>query len=160
MLLTPNRLKVLSLLGLDETATRSSVPIHEVRDQKSIGEDLGVSHLPSQWKEKYGQPGCGVKRTILNLALKDELARQNIELHEGWILANISEYHDKVLVISEDGRSEEGSFLVGCDGIKSVTRQLVLAQHGISQGEASFTGLTQALITPPRFWIMLTVIIR
>src|SRR3954469_2848867 len=98
IMMTRNRLKVLSLLGLDEIVTRSSPHVLEIRDQKSTGEDLGVSYSPSQWKERYGQPGCGVKRSILNLALKGELERQRIEIHEGWKLANISEHRDKVVV--------------------------------------------------------------
>jgi hypothetical protein len=44
-LLTFYRLKVLSLLGLDEIVTKSAPHCTELRDQKLAGEDLGVSHL-------------------------------------------------------------------------------------------------------------------
>lgn len=146
LLLTSYRLKVLSLLGLDDIVTKSAPHCSELRDQKSTGEDLGVSYLPGRWKEKYGQPACGVKRTSLNLALKNELEREQIDLREGWHLKNIIEKEDGVVAIAVDGRIQEGSFLIGCDGIKSIVRSLVLAQHGLSQGDASFTGLTQVSV--------------
>jgi len=92
----------------------------------------------------YGQPACGVKRSVLNLALKLELAEASIELHEGWKLQEIIEKEESVVAIAADGKEVEGSFLIGCDGIKSVTRSLVLAQHDIGEGDASYTGLTQA----------------
>jgi salicylate hydroxylase len=141
--LTHCRLKVLSLLSLDEIVTNSAPFLAELRDQKSTGEDLGISHLPALWKEKYGQPGCGVKRTTLNLALKNALELEKIEIREGWKLKEIIEREDGVAAISLDGNMVEGSFLIGCDGIKSVSRSLILDQYGLSQGEASYTGLTQ-----------------
>ena len=142
-LLTSIRIKVLSLLGLDEVVTKSGPHCAELRDKKSSGEDLGVSYLPARWKEKYGQPACGVKRTTLNLALKNELESAQIVLREGWQLKDIIEKESGVVATAVDGRIEEGSFLIGCDGIKSVTRTLVLAQHGLLEEQASFTGLTQ-----------------
>lgn len=136
-------LKVLSLLGLDKIVTRGARPLEELRDEKWNGEILGFSTLPSSNQAKYGQPSCGVKRTSLNLALKDILIEQNIELREGWKLKSLIETEDKVVAISETGDRVEGSFLIGCDGIKSVIRDLILTQHGLSQGEADYTGLTQ-----------------
>jgi salicylate hydroxylase len=84
-----------------------------------------------------------VRRRTLNLALKNELEREQIELRERWQLRNIIEKENGVVAVAVDGRIEEGSFLIGCDGIKSVTRSLILAQHGLSPEDASFTGLAQ-----------------
>ena len=58
-------------------------------------------------------------------------------------LKEIIESEAQVVAIAKDGRPETGNFLIGCDGIKSVTRSLLLAQHGLSQEAASYTGLTQ-----------------
>jgi salicylate hydroxylase len=144
-----SRLKVLSLLGLDATATKAAPHLAALVDRKSTGEDLGVSHLPAEWELKYTQPACGVKRTRLNLALKEALLTANIPLYEDWKLASLTETPGSVIATSSDGRTIEGAFLLGCDGIKSVTRSLVLAQHGRSAGEAEFTGLTQTGGTSP-----------
>jgi len=105
-ILTSIRLKVLSLIGLSDVATRSGPHLQELRDESSSGDVLGVSHLPATWKEKYGQPACGVKRTTLNLALKAKLLEEKIQLHEGWVLKDIVESEDQVVAISQDGRRE------------------------------------------------------
>ena len=115
----------------------------EIRDQKSTGEDIGVTYMPSRAIQRYGQPACGVKRTTLNLALKQALSNAGIQVCEGWKLKEIIETENGVEAISEDGQREAGSFLIGCDGIKAVSRSLILAKHGVAEELASYTGLTQ-----------------
>lgn len=114
-----------------------------MHDRKSTGENLGSSQLPKDWSSKYTQPACGVKRTRLNLALKDAFLASSIPLYEDWKLASLTETTGGVIATASDGRTMEGAFLIGCDGLKSVTRSLVLAQHGRIEGDAEFTGLTQ-----------------
>lgn len=111
------------------------------------GELLGKSNVPSTFKDKYGYPAAGVLRTDLNLALKDELLSKGIPLHEGWRLRDIQETDTGVVAISADGGRVEGSFLIGCDGLKAVSRELLLSKKGISKEKPAFTGLVQ--VTPP-----------
>lgn len=134
---------MLSTIGLAEVATTAAPHLTEIRDQRFTGEDLGVTYFPSEAIERYGQPMCGVNRTRLNLALKQALASVGIPVHEGWKLKDIVETPDGVEAVSEDGRVEKASFLVGCDGIKAVSRSLILAKHGIDEELASYTGLIQ-----------------
>jgi salicylate hydroxylase len=155
-LLISIRLKVLSLIGLADIVTETGPHLLELRDETFSGDLLGISQLPATWTEKYGQPACGVRRTVLNLALKEKLIEEKIELVEGWQLKNAIESKDSVVVISQDGRQQTGSFLIGCDGIKSVTRSLVLEQHGISEGPASYTSLTQVEPHPSNALFQLT----
>lgn len=135
----------MSTIGLAELVTIAAPHLTEIRDQKSNGEDLGVTYLPMKAIERYGQPLCGVKRTTLNLALKEELENAGIQVHEGWKLKEIIESENGVEAASEDGRSEEGSFLIGCDGLKAVSRSLILAKHGISEEAETYTGLIQVI---------------
>ncbi|KAF8858840.1 monooxygenase FAD-binding protein [Acephala macrosclerotiorum] len=154
LMLMPNGLKVLSLLALSSFATESTPNLACLRDISSEGTELGGSELPATWKEKYGQPACGVKRTALNLALKDKCLAADIPVLEGWNLQNLIESKDGVTAIAKDGRQEKGLFLIGCDGIRSVTRSLVRRSHGINEEEATFTGLTQTAGTSaiPESW--------
>lgn len=146
-MLTSRRLKVLSTIGLADVATTGAPHLTEIRDQMSTGETLGMTSMPAKAVDTYGFPLCGVKRTTMNLALKEALAHAGIKVHEGWKLKDIIESEHGIEAISEDGRREEGSFLVGCDGIKAVSRSLLLAKHSIPEETASYTGLTQA--SPP-----------
>ncbi|KAE8454589.1 hypothetical protein EG329_000212 [Mollisiaceae sp. DMI_Dod_QoI] len=143
LMLFPNGLKVLSLLGLSAFATDSAPNIESLRDISSNGTDIGKTELPATWKKKYGQPACGVKRSALNLALKDACLAVGIPVFEGWKLQDITESEHSVTAIAEDGRSENGVFLIGCDGIRSATRGLILKAHGFNEEEATYTGLIQ-----------------
>ena len=100
-----------------------------------------MSYLPSEFKERYGQPGAGVKRATLNLALKNALDTLTIPVYEGWHLEKIMETEDSVVAISKDGKRMEGSFLIGCDGVKAISRNLILEQHSIQEGKPSYTGI-------------------
>lgn len=143
-----DRLKVLSLLDID--VTNSATQLEEFCDRKFTGENLGVSDLPMKFKLKYGQPACGVKRAALNLTLKDALEAANISVHEGWKLKDIIEGEDSVTAVSESNEKIKGSFLIGCDGIKAVSRLIILKNHGVDQEEASYTGLTQTAGMSPK----------
>ena len=147
-LLTLPRLKVLSEVGVAEFVTNSAPHLAQFCDRASDGTDLGVSSIPQSFVEKYGFPGCGVKRTALNLKLKEALAAAGIIVHEGWKLKEVTKTENGVIALSEDGRKVEGSFLIGCDGIKAVSRSLVLREHGASEEKAEYTRLTQASRSP------------
>ncbi|KUJ09375.1 FAD/NAD(P)-binding domain-containing protein [Mollisia scopiformis] len=144
LMLFPNGLKVLSLLGLSSLATETAPNLTCLRDISSNGTEIGDTKLPATWRAKYGQPACGVKRTALNLALKEACLDAGIPVLEGWKLKDIIETENSVTAIAEDGRMEEGAFLIGCDGIKSATRNLVLKGHGMQEEDTTFTNLTQA----------------
>lgn len=141
---------MLSLLDIGEFLTKSTTHLEELCDRKFSGENLGISDVPSKFKQKYGQPACGLKRTVLNLALKDALKAANILVCEGWKLKDIVEDEDGVTAFSESNEKVSGSFLIGCDGIKAVSRMATLKKHGIDEEEASYTGLTQTAGMSPR----------
>ena len=136
---------MLNLLQLSERILRGKDPLQEMRDINSTGETLAKSDFPSKLQGRYGQPSAGVPRAELNLMLKEELVRNGIPLHEGWRLHDIEETATGVVATSVDGQRVEGSFLVGCDGLRGTSRELLLKRKGLSQGPATFTGLTQVV---------------
>jgi len=60
------------------------------------------------------------------LLLLNELIEAGIEVHQGWALDGIEEKAHSVLAGFTNGQSYEGSFSVGCDGIKATSRAIVL----------------------------------
>ncbi|KFY80935.1 hypothetical protein V499_00268 [Pseudogymnoascus sp. VKM F-103] len=143
LMMMPNGLKILALVGLADVVTQQVPHLGELRDQTYTGKTIGVSYIPAKWQSKYSQPACGIKRTTLNLTLKNALIDADIEVHEGWKLKTILEKEDSVVAISEDGKRMEGSILIGCDGIKAMSRALLLKEHQIQPEEATYTGLMQ-----------------
>jgi salicylate hydroxylase len=143
LMLMPNGLKVLNLVDLANEIEKGATPLEGFLDCSSDGQQLGLSDLPKSFKQRYGHPAMGVRRTELNLKLKEMLQVMDIELREGWELQNFEEQPDSVTAHFKNGRSETGAFLVGCDGIKAASRKLLLAKKGATEGTPSFTGLTQ-----------------
>lgn len=141
-------------MGLADVVTQQVPHLGELRDQTYTGKTIGVSYIPAKWQSKYSQPACGIKRTTLNLTMKNALIDADIEVHEGWKLKTILEKEDSVVAISEDGKRMEGSILIGCDGIKAMSRALLLKEHQIQPEGATYTGLTQ--VEPPLLRFLLT----
>ncbi|KAK2596715.1 hypothetical protein QQS21_006230 [Conoideocrella luteorostrata] len=144
LLLAPNGLKVLSQLGpVTDRFLHNGPPIGELCDYVASGQVLGQSELPSQFAEKYGQPCVGITRTLITSWVRGYAAEMGIEIRDGWTLSGITESQDSVTAIFDNGLAETGSFLVGCDGLRSTSRRLLLNRQDVEDGQPSFTGLTQ-----------------
>ncbi|TGO13219.1 hypothetical protein BTUL_0074g00260 [Botrytis tulipae] len=143
LLLQPNGLKVLNLVGLATTVTNNRPWLQYSWDKTHTGEVLGGGDLLKSLKETYGQPACGTKRSVFNLALEKAILDAGIEFHPGWKLAKIEESETSVVAVSEAGERIEGSFLIGCDGIKAASREILLKRKGYNEPEATYTGLIQ-----------------
>ena len=138
-----NRLKVLNLVGIADELEQGSLPLEAFIDRTSKGKILGCSEIPSSFRSKHGLPALGVKRTDLNLQLKDMLTGLQVDVREGWELEDVEETEDTVTAHFNGGRTVTGSFLIGCDGIKAASRKILLEKDGLSEGLPLFTGLTQ-----------------
>ncbi|KAF7942902.1 uncharacterized protein EAE97_006356 [Botrytis byssoidea] len=143
LLLQPNGLKVLNLVGLATTVTDNGPWLQYSWDKTHTGEVLGGGDLLKSLKETYGQPACGTKRSVFNLALEKAITNAGIEFRSGWKLAKIEENETSVVAISESGERIEGSVLIGCDGIKAASREILLKRKGFNEPEATYTGLIQ-----------------
>lgn len=136
-------MKVLDLIGLASAVSSAAPHAARMEDRTHLGGVLGGSSLPAAFEREYGQPGVGVKRTALNLMLRDAAVDAGIEVVQGWSLSEIEETEDGVVAVAEDGRRVEGAFVVGCDGLKSATRRVVLQRRSVGQETPAYTGLTQ-----------------
>jgi salicylate hydroxylase len=105
----------------------------------SSGEFLGGTGIHSQFTELYGWPSIGVTRTRLQTLLLDTCRQRGIPVHVGWKLAAYVENDEGIVARAEDGREVRADFIVGADGLKSRTRELLLEKRGIQIDEPLFT---------------------
>ncbi|PYH94368.1 FAD/NAD(P)-binding domain-containing protein [Aspergillus ellipticus CBS 707.79] len=141
LMLQPNGMKVLSLINATPfLRTTNSLPLATLWHGTADGTTLGSSAFPSTYETTYGQPAMGIKRTALNLHLKDLVLSQGIPVHEGWQLTSMREHADSVTAEFANGESVTGAFLIGSDGIKASSRKILLQND---EGLPSFTGLVQ-----------------
>jgi len=138
--LQPNGLRNLSLLpGL--FAAIPGKDIVSMSSYSTLEEDeglLGENDVPSNVRDAFGYPMRGVRRTELLQHLVDNAEIQGIPIHCDHRLVDIEQSEGGVKAIFANGFTDTGSFLVGCDGLHSVTRTVLFGE-----GPITFLGLTQ-----------------
>jgi 2-polyprenyl-6-methoxyphenol hydroxylase-like FAD-dependent oxidoreductase len=142
-------LKVLSVLGLTTQGWKDAAQVYaKSRDLTYDGTLLTESTTPSTLVQKYGQPMIGMLRSVLNCSLKNALSSAGIPLISEFKVSQIVEGIDQVTVMAEDGRKEEGSFVIGCDGLSSVVRASIMKSRGLPFEPVNFTGIEQVCLSP------------
>ena len=96
------------------------------------GKSKGTINTGEELKRKYGAGTILIRREILNKILCDKAISYGVDIKFGKKLTNIETKTSKnlngrkVIVTFEDGTKAEGDFLIGCDGIHSHTRNLIM----------------------------------
>lgn len=131
--LARNGLQVLKELGLDKQVRQEGIAMHTMKMVSGKGKLLGNVGQSS------GEPqGYTIKRGILHKVLREEALRQGISIEYGKQLKGIETNEpDRVKVSFEDGTVVSGDMLIGCDGIHSRVRRIVMP----SAPAPSYTGL-------------------
>lgn len=127
-----NGLKILDQLKVGEAIRQEGIAMHRMRFQSGYGKWLGeVGQLE-------GEPqGYTVKRGFLHKVLREAAEGQGIPVHFGKRLVDVRLEPHQVTACFADGTSAQGHVLVGCDGIHSKTRQVILPDAN----QPDYTGL-------------------
>jgi salicylate hydroxylase len=136
-------MKVLNKAGAIDPVLEGTLPWKVWNDWSDKGEFLGGpgSASAGEFTDRYGWPSLGLSRTKLQLALKEAVEKASIPFLQGWKLKDLRTGSDSVIAVSDAGNEIEGAFLLGCDGLKSVTRDLIFARYGMEDRDPSFTGV-------------------
>lgn len=134
---------MLNLVGVANQIQQESWPLEAFVEATDGGEVLASSLIPASWKDAYGQPGNGVRRTVVNLKLRDSVIGHGVDVRYGYELQEIHESEECVRAVFKNGEVVEGDVLIGCDGIKSRTRAVLQQWHKAQEGLPPFTGLSQ-----------------
>ena len=118
-----NGLGVLKTLGLDEQVSHQGSPIPRMLIWSGKGKRLG--EVRNGARAEVGAPSINLLRSRLHQVLREGAEDQRIKMAFGKKLAGLSTSEQGVVATFADGTTVEGSFLVGCDGVYSRTRQLI-----------------------------------
>ena len=118
-----NGLSVLKALGLDEQVSRQGSPIPRMVIWSGNGKRLG--EVRNGARAEVGSPSINILRSRLQQVLREEAEHQGIPIAFGKKLVDLSTDASGVVATFEDSTTAEGTFLVGCDGVYSRTRQLI-----------------------------------
>lgn len=124
LILACNGLAVLKTLGLADHISADGSPIPHMILSSGKGRRFG--EVPNGARPEVGAPSLVVKRGTLNRMLREEAIRRGIKVSFGKKLHGIEMTDDQgVIATFANGTTAEGTFLLGCDGIHSRTRQLI-----------------------------------
>ncbi|PSL44833.1 2-polyprenyl-6-methoxyphenol hydroxylase-like FAD-dependent oxidoreductase [Chitinophaga niastensis] len=124
--IAPNGMNILAALGLaDDIIARGSVTLeHCFRSEHG----KVLARIPYGNISKYGQPGVSISRGALYEVLTKEINKSGIEIKYNKRLLSIDQYNTGVKAHFEDGSSSSGDILIGADGIRSKTRNIILPE--------------------------------
>jgi 2-polyprenyl-6-methoxyphenol hydroxylase-like FAD-dependent oxidoreductase len=127
-----NGMRILSELGVDGRIREEGIELRAMNFHSGSGKWLGKIEDPS------GKPqGFTVKRGFLHKVLREAAQQEDIPIEFGKKLADLRMEDAGVTAVFEDGTQAEGDLLIGCDGIHSRTRRLILPDAA----EPDYTGL-------------------
>ncbi|KAI0661203.1 FAD/NAD-P-binding domain-containing protein [Cubamyces menziesii] len=138
--LQPNGLRVLALIpGLLERIVGGKV--EEIVHYSVLPEDLGElsrSDSPARAEAEEGFGVRGVRRTVLHHVLLEHAKDLGTPIIFGYQLVSLDEAANSVRVTFANGKTDSASFVVGCDGLHSNTRECLFGKQN-----PTFTGLVQ-----------------
>ena len=130
--ITANGTTIWKSFGIFDEIMSASTKIEEMIACDSHGKHLGKIDTSKELEKKYDAGTILIRREIFNKILCDKARSNGVKIEFGKKLTNIetktSGNHDegKVTASFEDGTKTEGDFLVGCDGIHSRTRSVIM----------------------------------
>jgi salicylate hydroxylase len=128
----------------------NSIPaylIDEFHSYSVIPEDSGLIGTIEASKQRRETNGLGprcVRRSVLQRGLLDFAEKSGVEIRWGHKLEKLEQHEDSVVATFANGAQETFSFIIGCDGLHSSTRQCLFGTV-----PADYTGLAQVCTYVP-----------
>lgn len=124
--LSSNAMNVYKVIGIHDKLKDLGYVCNGVIHYKENGKQLARIDEKDSLKD-YGANSIMIKREFLTKTLRDEVLSKQIPIHFGKKINDITNVgKSNITAHFEDGTSVEGNLLVGCDGIYSKTRSIIL----------------------------------
>ena len=125
--LTPNTFNALDILDVTDEVLKSGYEVDGVNFYSSDGKMIGRVGSTSEMKKRYGSVSFMIKRMQLNKILCNKAESLGVKIERCKKLKNIENgKQDKIVVDFENETKTESDLLIGCDGIHSTTRSIVM----------------------------------
>ncbi|MFT3708247.1 MAG: FAD-dependent monooxygenase [Archangium sp.] len=142
--LAPNGLNALEPLGLASRIGAVGHACSRFQFENRSGKNIGEIDRSAD-RSAFGHPLTMVRRADLHEALAAACEERGLRTAFNRKLTKIENHSTYVVAHFEDGTSERGDFLVGCDGMRSATRALALPESPAPKfaGLLDFGGFTR-----------------
>ena len=127
LLLWPNSARILDQLGLLRQTCKLSCPVRTRQTYLADGAPLlGEDHdVFARARHDHGRPCILIDRAALLRLLWESLPGREARERTGREVVSVETHDTGVRVVCGDGSFEEGSVIVGCDGVHGVVRRAV-----------------------------------
>lgn len=124
--LSPNGMNVIRSLGVYEKIKKLGIETYAYIFYNEKGKQLGNLDYSNE-DERFGASNVMLRRSLLYKAVREEAINQGIDIQFGKKLKDIEIINsEKVIAHFEDGVTAKGNFLIGCDGLRSRTRKIII----------------------------------
>jgi salicylate hydroxylase len=148
--LGPNAFAALDALGVGD-AVRSRAVFTErlvMMDAVDCGE-VGTFEVGEAFRARFGNPYAVIHRADIHTAILEHVrGTPGIELVTSCHIDAIGQDDTGVTVTARGGRTFRADYLVGCDGIKSIARQLVVGDAARVSGHVVYRAVVPAAEMP------------
>jgi salicylate hydroxylase len=141
--LSPNCVKLLHRWGLGDALRETAVRAEAVEMRRwSDNSLLRRTPLGAESEERFGAPYYTVHRADLHRALLERVPADTVRLNAR--CTAVRQHTDGVDLSFADGSRHTAGLLIGADGIKSVTRSVLVSDTPRFSGESIYRGLVPA----------------
>lgn len=124
----PNGMNVLDALGVAAPVAARGFPCDAFRFSNGAGAPIGAIDR-SEDARRFGWPLTMIRRGELHVQLAEAARRRGVELRFGKRLVDVDRSDPgRVVARFADGSEAAGDILIGCDGLRSQVRRLVLPE--------------------------------
>lgn len=122
-----NGVNILKTLGIEDKIREKGHPCKTSVFKNHNGKRIAEVN-ESRYEEKYGTTSIVIKREAFQKAMREEAESRGIKIEWGKKLASITTSVDNHTVTAHfgDGSEASGDCVIGCDGIHSKTRRIIL----------------------------------
>ena len=115
-----NAMQDLKAIGIGADIFAQGTPIHTQIFKDATGKILNTIDF-AKFKAQYGHENIAIHRADLHQTLLDALPRHTVRF--GKRCVHVSEHHDGVVAVFNDGTSVKGDLVIAADGIHSNLRK-------------------------------------
>ena len=125
--ISPNGMKVLRALGLEEEVTALGIAPRATQMRMGQSGRVVMTNNMTDYPQKYGAPYLHIHRADLISVLKNAVERRMPgAIRTGRTVGGYGQDGSKAFAKFEDGQKTQADLVVGADGIKSVIRKQML----------------------------------
>ena len=148
--LAPNAFAALDALGVGDAVRERAVFTERLVMMDAVDcSEVGAFEVGESFRQRFGNPYAVIHRADIHTAILEHVrGNPAIELVTSCHIDAIEQDERGVTVLARDGRRYGADYLIGCDGIKSVARDVVVGDPVRVSGHVVYRAVVPAAEMP------------